>query len=145
MPVALKYHTAGRANDHFGDFALGFREADLAGLLFAGALLAFALPPDDLAASLGAFAFFFAVVTLLEQHFPDRKDKVLGRVRELHGGALSGPAFGARMRGTGLIADTVKQMFTIAKKKLGFPGKPALSTAAFRRPDETPLSLFGDE
>jgi DNA repair photolyase len=78
----------------------------------------------------------------LEQHFPDRKEKILSRIRDLHGGELNDPRFGKRMRGEGLIAETVKQMFTVSKKKLGFPGKPALSTASFRRPDETPQSLF---
>src|SRR4051812_30911010 len=33
----------------------------------------------------------------LEQHFPDRKDKVLNRVRELRGGKLNDSNFGSRM------------------------------------------------
>src|SRR5262249_1832020 len=74
----------------------------------------------------------------LEQHFPEKKDKILSRVRDLRGGELNDPRFGSRMKGEGLIAQTVKQVFTVSRKKLGFPGKPALSTAAFRRPDETP-------
>jgi DNA repair photolyase len=82
--------------------------------------------------------------TWLEQHYPEKKEKILSRVRDLHGGKMSGPRFGDRMRGQGLIAETVKQVFVVTKKKLGFPGKPALSTAAFRRPDETPLTLFGE-
>jgi DNA repair photolyase len=81
----------------------------------------------------------------LEQHFPEKKEKVLSRVRDLRGGALNDPRFGARMKGEGLIAETVKQVFTVTKKKLGFPGKPTLSTAAFRRPDDTPTLLFGDD
>ena len=80
----------------------------------------------------------------LEQYFPEKKDKILSRVRDLRGGDLNDPRFGSRMKGEGIIAETIKQMFTVAKKKLGFPGKPALSTAAFRRPDETPTLLFGD-
>jgi DNA repair photolyase len=78
----------------------------------------------------------------LEQHFPEKKDKILSRVREVHGGSISDPRFGSRMKGEGPIAEAVKQMFVVSKKKLGFPGKPALSTAAFRRPDETPPALF---
>ncbi len=81
----------------------------------------------------------------LEQHFPEKKDKILSRVRDMRGGAMNDSRFTARMRGEGAIADTIKQMFNVTKKKLGFPGRPALSTAAFRRPGETPMMLFGDE
>src|SRR5581483_38534 len=34
----------------------------------------------------------------LERHFPDRKEKVLGRIRDLRGGRLNEPRFGRRMR-----------------------------------------------
>lgn len=78
----------------------------------------------------------------LDQHFPQKKDKVLSRLRELHGGKLNDPRFGHRMRGDGAIADAVKRMFQVAYKKVGFPGKVTLSTDAFRRPNETPLMLF---
>jgi len=78
----------------------------------------------------------------LDQHFPEKKDKVLSRIRELRGGELNDPRFGSRMRGEGAIADAVKQMFKVTYKKLAFPGKCELSTAAFRRPEETPTSLF---
>jgi DNA repair photolyase len=79
----------------------------------------------------------------LDQHFPQKKDKVLSRIRALRGGELNDPRFGYRMKGEGVIAEMVKQIFEVTRKKLAFPGKPKLSTAAFRRPDETP-SLFGD-
>ena len=78
----------------------------------------------------------------LDQHFPEKKDKVLSRVRELRGGKINDPRFGARMKGEGAIAEAVKQMFQVTYRKLGFGGKTTLSTAAFRRPNETPLSLF---
>jgi DNA repair photolyase len=80
----------------------------------------------------------------LEQHFPDRKDKVLGRIRAIRGGKLNDSNFKSRMRGEGLFADMVRQMFDVAKAKEKFPGKPKLSAAAFRRPNETPTMLFGD-
>jgi DNA repair photolyase len=78
----------------------------------------------------------------LTQHFPDRKDKVINRIREIRGGKLNDPRFGARMHGEGEIADVIHQMFKLAKRKLGFGKRPHLSTKAFRRPNETPLSLF---
>jgi DNA repair photolyase len=79
----------------------------------------------------------------LEQHFPERKSKVLGRIRALRGGKLNDSRFGSRMRGEGELADVLKEMFTIARRKAGFQGRrPELSTAAFRRPGDTPLTLF---
>ena len=55
----------------------------------------------------------------LALHFPDRAAKVMGRVRELHGGRDYDPEFGKRMRGTGLWADLMRQRFDIAVARLG--------------------------
>jgi DNA repair photolyase len=85
------------------------------------------------------------VTNWLEQHFPEKKDKVLSRVRAMRGGKLNDTRFEFRMKGDGIIADTIRQIFEVTCKKLGFPGRPKLSTAAFRRPEETPLSLFAEE
>lgn len=79
----------------------------------------------------------------LEQHFPDRKEKVLGRIRSLRDGKLNDPRFGARMRGEGVIADMVADMFKLVCRKVGIEGRsPALSSAAFRRPGGTQGLLF---
>ncbi len=84
--------------------------------------------------------------TWLEQHFPEKKSKVLSRIRELRGGELSDSRFGARMKGEGPLADLYSDMFDLAKRKAGIKGRrPVLSTAAFRRPNETPLSLFAQK
>jgi DNA repair photolyase len=80
--------------------------------------------------------------TWLDQHFPTRKEKILGRVRDLRGGKLNDTQFGDRMRGTGPFADVIKQMFQTHSRRLGFLGKFTLSAAAFRRPNETPAALF---
>jgi DNA repair photolyase len=86
----------------------------------------------------------FAVAPLfenwLEQHFPQKKSKVLGRIRSLRAGKLNDSRFGSRLRGEGELADVIKEMFIIARRKAGFQGPgPELSTAAFRRPGDTPL------
>src|SRR6476620_6031566 len=52
----------------------------------------------------------FAVAPLFErwlaEHFPDRKEKVLGRIRHLRGGGrLNDPRFNSRMRGVGIFAE----------------------------------------
>jgi DNA repair photolyase len=79
----------------------------------------------------------------LTQHFPDRKDKVLGRVRDLHGGTLDDPRFGLRMRGEGILAETIRNLFTLSCRRAGIPKRsPPLSAAAFRRPGGTQRLLF---
>ncbi len=78
----------------------------------------------------------------LERNFPDRKDKVLGRIRAIRGGKLNDPRFGSRMRGEGIFADQISQIFHIARRQVGFPEDgPELSTAAFRRPQGDQLGL----
>lgn len=80
--------------------------------------------------------------TWLEQHFPDRKDKVLGRIRAMRGGALYDNRFGTRMAGDGPLADMIHQMFELARRQHGLDGHPHLSSASFRRPGDTPQLLF---
>ena len=81
----------------------------------------------------------------LEAHFPDRKERVLNRVREVRGGALNDPRFGSRMSGEGVYADQIGQLFRAAVRKAGLNRERApLSAAAFRRPDPGgQLPLFG--
>jgi DNA repair photolyase len=72
--------------------------------------------------------------TWLEQHFPDRKEKVLSRLRSLHDGELYDPRWGKRKRGEGPFAEQLRQMFEVAARKAGLNGDGSgLSTAAFRR------------
>jgi DNA repair photolyase len=79
----------------------------------------------------------------LSQHFPDRKDKVLHRIRAIRGGKLNDPRFVARMRGEGIFAEQIEALFVLACRKAGIDGRgPPLSTAAFRVPSEAQLSLF---
>jgi DNA repair photolyase len=79
----------------------------------------------------------------LGRHFPDRKDKVLGRIRSLRGGRLNDPRFGVRMRGEGPLAGAVRDLFRLSCRRAGLRrGGPALSAAAFRRPGGTQRLLF---
>ncbi len=78
----------------------------------------------------------------LERHFPDRKDKVLGRIRAIRGGKLNDPRFGSRMRGEGIFADQISRIFHVACRRVGLPEDgPVLSTADFRRPEGSQLGL----
>ena len=78
----------------------------------------------------------------LERNLPEKKDKVLGRIRAIRGGKLNDPRFGSRMRGEGIFAEQISQMFHVARRKAGLPEDgPELSTAAFRRLEKAQLGL----
>ncbi|MCB0686512.1 MAG: PA0069 family radical SAM protein [Saprospiraceae bacterium] len=49
--------------------------------------------------------------------FPDRKDKVLNKISDCHGGKLSDSRFGTRMKGEGKIAESIKNQFHLAVTK----------------------------
>jgi len=78
----------------------------------------------------------------LAAHFPDRKEKVLNRVRAMRHGKLNDSTFGARMRGDGPFAESIHQMFDLHCRKLGLTKHVELSTDAFRRPPGPQRSLF---
>ena len=79
----------------------------------------------------------------LERHFPERKEKVLNRIRSMRGGKLNDPRFGTRMRGDGVFAEHIAQLFSISCRRAGMEDRkaPSLSTAAFRRAGSYP-TLF---
>jgi DNA repair photolyase len=77
----------------------------------------------------------------LERHFPDRKNRVLGRIEQTRGGKLNDPRFGSRMRGEGPLAALVEELFVTSRRRAGFPDRSRpLRTDAFRRPGQ--LALF---
>lgn len=79
----------------------------------------------------------------LQEHFPDRREKVLNQIRSLRDGKLNDATFGNRMRGSGPLATQIDSMFRIACRKAGIGSERLrLSTSAFRRPGGTQLSLF---
>ncbi len=88
----------------------------------------------------------FAVAPLferwLEEHFPERKAKVLSRIRAIRGGdRLSDPRWGTRIKGEGILAEQIGSLFQMSCRKYGIGPRPELSTSAFRRPREQ-LKLF---
>jgi DNA repair photolyase len=71
----------------------------------------------------------------LTRHFPDRKEKVLNRIRSIRGGKLNQSQFGQRMRGEGIWSEQIKTMVNLARKKAGLDKPfPGVSIAAIRRP-----------
>lgn len=79
----------------------------------------------------------------LEQHFPDRRDKVLNRIRNIRGGKLNDSEFGKRFSGEGEFSDQIRSLFKIQTEKLGLNEVSlSLSTEHFKRPEEGQLNLF---
>ncbi len=78
----------------------------------------------------------------LDRHFPDRKSKILHRLSEIRDGRLSDSRFRHRMRGQGIFAEQIRDLFAVSCRKHGLDRRPPeLSTDAFRRPGEQ-LGLF---
>ena len=80
----------------------------------------------------------------LTRHFPDRREKVLNRIRSLRGGKLNDPDFNSRMRGQGIWADQLKMMFETAKRTAGFDQRKMLpmSIASFRNAGQKQMTLW---
>lgn len=105
------------------------------------------------AAEAGARAAYYVVLRLpfglkdlfadwLGRHFPERVDKILGRIRETRGGELNDSRFGRRMRGAGPWAEAFNRLFHVARARAGLDQPlPPLSSEHFRRPGRQ-LELF---
>jgi len=82
----------------------------------------------------------------IEDVYPDRAEKVLHQIAEIHGGKLGDSRFGTRMRGQGEYALAIKELFRIAKTR--FFGRESklkpLNLTAFQRPVRVggQMSLF---
>lgn len=71
----------------------------------------------------------------LNRHFPQRAQRILQAISDLHGGSLGDHRFGLRMRGEGHLADSIHDLFRLAcKKYLGENCMPELDCSQFRRP-----------
>jgi DNA repair photolyase len=71
----------------------------------------------------------------LGEHFPEKHDRVLARIRDTRGGRLSDTRFGRRQRGQGEYAEQIAALFAAAAKKHGLDRRlPPLDASSFRRP-----------
>ena len=96
----------------------------------------------------GARSAFYNVVRLpwevaplfkewLEVHYPQRADRVMGRIREMRGGKDYDSDFATRMTGTGTWAELIAQRFEKAARRIGFNrDRIAMDLSAFRPPGE---------
>lgn len=104
-----------------------------------------------LAADAGALSAGYTVVRLngsikeiftdwLHINFPDREEKVLHQIEELHGGKVTDSAWGRRMKGEGPIAAMIQQVFKVSvKKHLKGRTMPEFDISAFRHTGQTRL------
>jgi len=113
------------------------------------------LPIVKTIAEMGAHDFGYTLVRLndtvepvfidwLEEHYPDRKEKVLHQISSMHGGKLGEKQVFKRRTGEGNIADMIHTTFKIAKQKF-FKGKGKMPPLAIHHFDGTKgeqLSFF---
>jgi DNA repair photolyase len=78
----------------------------------------------------------------LQANFPQRAQRVMNRVRDMHGGKDYDAGFGTRMHGEGIWAGLIRQRFEKAAERLGIGSRAgrfkALDTSRFRRPLAVP-------
>lgn len=108
------------------------------------------------AATAGAVTAGFTIVRLngeiknifhdwLYKNLPDAADKVWNQIKECHGGQVNDSRFGTRMSGEGKIAESIKQLFMMAKKKhMAGRKMPDYDFTKFKRPlkNGSQLDLF---
>ena len=81
----------------------------------------------------------------LYKNFPDAADKIWNQIKACHGGQVNDSRFGTRMSGEGKIAESIRQLFTMAKKKYMHGRKmPEYDFTLFKRPVQKgdQLNLF---
>lgn len=107
------------------------------------------------AASYGALSMYHQIVRLngpngeiftdwVTKNYPDRAEKVLNQLREMHGGKLSDSRFGTRMKGEGIYALNIQRQVELARKRF-LPALPfpKLRNDLFSRPDTSgQMTLF---
>ena len=71
----------------------------------------------------------------LAEHYPDRRGRVMSKLRDMHGGKPYEAEFGKRMRGEGVWADLLHQRFKRAAKAAGLAERlPPLRADLFEVP-----------
>jgi DNA repair photolyase len=79
----------------------------------------------------------------LYKSFPDKADKVWHQICECHGGTVNDSRFGVRMRGEGKIAESIAQLFRVARERFIKPSTFEFNCADFNyRANDIQLSLF---
>ncbi|HUJ73539.1 MAG TPA: PA0069 family radical SAM protein, partial [bacterium] len=107
------------------------------------------------AASHGAYAAGYIVLRLpyavkevflawLQEHAPHKAARVRHGIEAMRAGALNDPRFGSRMKGEGVRADLLAQLFRVHCQRLGLrTERTPLATEHFRPADAAQGELFG--
>ena len=102
----------------------------------------------------GARSAFYTVLRLpwelnplfqewLQQHYPQRAERVMARVREMRGGRDYDSDFASRMKGHGVWSQLIATRFEKATQRLGFSrARVELDVQAFVPPGAVQESLF---
>jgi DNA repair photolyase len=80
----------------------------------------------------------------LQRDLPLRASRVVSRIKEVRGGAMSDPRYGRRQTGEGPYAQTIETLFTVTTRRLGLNAEPWRDPPqTFSRPNERQqLALF---
>lgn len=79
----------------------------------------------------------------MAEAFPERIGKIIHRIREVRGGAMSDSAFFSRQHGHGPYWDAIERLFEVAKRKAGFEESDHEHVPmTFRRPGREQARLF---
>jgi hypothetical protein len=79
----------------------------------------------------------------MQAAFPDRIGKIIARLREVRGGAMTDGEFFRRHAGTGVYWNMIEQLFSVAKRRAGFTDDEAGAIpSTFRRPGVEQTALF---
>lgn len=82
-------------------------------------------------------------INWLEREFPDRKEKILNKIREMRGGKLNVSDFGKRFKSQGEQASAIKELFYMSCRKYHLNERDFdLTTAHFKRPSGKQMELF---
>ncbi|WP_404365298.1 PA0069 family radical SAM protein [Marinobacter sp.] len=80
----------------------------------------------------------------LRQHFPERTDHVMNRIRDLRGGKTYDASFGQRMTGQGPYTELIRQRFDrkVRAMKMNASPREPLRADLFRRPAGEQMTLL---
>ena len=80
----------------------------------------------------------------LYKTMPDAADKIWNHIKACHGGQVNDSRFGTRMSGEGKVAESIRQLFNMAKKKyMSGCEIPEYDFTLFKRPEKDgQLNLF---
>ncbi len=104
----------------------------------------------------GALAVGYSIIRLngevktifrdwLNRNLPDAAEKIWNQIKECHGGQVNDSRFGTRMSGEGKIAESIRQLFKMAKNKyMSGRSMPEYDFTKFKRPvkEGHQLNLF---